>query len=399
MRNGILHLADLHIGASPEPGLDDDYRSRLFQARESLLLSVANWIAEEKSPIGLVLIAGDLFDRHDPPPSSVSAIRAALTQIAQSIPVITLPGNHDEYSYAQCAYRRGDWPGVLVTSPEPHVVWKGQLGDKLCAVVSAVYQAGKVSPGQKLELPSRKAILGPNDSDGLLIGLFHGTLADHFPAAFVEKERCFWLSHKEAADRGYDYLALGHFHSRREWRIGPCLAHYPGPPLGSRVNDPGSGYFSLVRIVGGNPQVEAVDVGPILGCRWDFYETEVQPEQSHQDIADQIVAHYGQVKGSENIVIFPAVKLKGHTTRSDLVKRVQDDLQARGMRCCVVTEGLEQVFPANVESLAAEESLVGHFVRQWKSWREKDQTDCDDAMAVLYEGLLALGWHQTGHGE
>jgi len=152
-------------------------------------------------------------------------------------------------------------------------------------------------------------------------------------------------------------------------------------------------------MVGGNPQVEAVDSGPILGCRWYVWETEVQPEQSHQEIAERIVARYDQLKDNGNIVIFPVVRLKGHTTRSDLVKRVQDDLQTRGMRCCVVTEGLEQVVPADVESLAAEESLVGHFVRQWKSWREKDQTDCDDAMAVLYEGLLALGWHQTGRGE
>lgn len=399
MRNGILHLADLHIGATVDPGLDDDSRLRLSQARDSLLLSIANWLAEEKNPVGLILIAGDLFDRHDPPPSSVSAVRAALMQIAQSIPVITLPGNHDEYSYAQCVYRQGDWPGVLVTCPEPHVVWKGQLGDRPCAVVSAAYQAGKVSPGQKLELPTRKEILEPKDSDGLLIGLFHGTLADHFPAAFVEKERCFWLSHKEAADRGYDYLALGHFHSRREWRIGSCLAHYPGPPLGPRVSDPGNGCFSLIRVVATNPQVEAVESGPILGCRWYVWETEVQPEQSPQEIADQIVAHYGQVKGNKNIVMFPAVKLKGCTTRSDLAKRVQDELQAKGICCCVVTDSLEQVVPVDVESLAAEESLVGHFVRQWKSWREQNQPNCDDATAVLYEGLFALGWHQTGHGE
>ncbi len=220
MRDTILHLADLHLDASPEARLDDAVRARLLEARRGILRALASWIARDESRIGLVLLAGDLFDRHDPPQELVSEALAALTEIARLVPVVTVAGNHDEYSYAQCVYRRGDWPGVLVTTPEPQLVWKGALGESLCAVVAATYQAGKVSPSQQLRLPFRAEILGEGAAPGILIGLFHGTLADHFPEDFLKSERCFWLSHQEAAKAGYDYLDLGHFHTRREWRMG-----------------------------------------------------------------------------------------------------------------------------------------------------------------------------------
>lgn len=404
MRNGILHLADLHIGAAVEPGLDEDLRSRLSQAREDLLMSLARWICADESPVGLVLVAGDLFDRHDPPQASVSAVRAALATIARSVPVITLPGNHDEYSYAQCVYRKGDWPCVLVTACEPQVVWRGELGGRACAVVSAAYQAGKSSPGQRLQLPSRKELLGTDDAGAVLIGLFHGTLADHFPEAFVRSERCFCLSHEEAANRGYDYLALGHYHSRAEWRIGSRLAHYPGPPLGPRISDPGSGCLSLVHVGEANLLVEAVDMASILGCRWEICEIAVHLEESPEQIGERLVAVFGQARRDGNVTLFPVAKLDGNTTRSELVRKVQDYLAEKGLRCAVVAKDLQHVVPANVEALAGEESLVGHFVRQWKAWREQMQASPDDstgmldASTVLYEGLLALGWGNADNG-
>ncbi|MGQ9504913.1 MAG: metallophosphoesterase family protein [Thermogutta sp.] len=398
MRNGILHLADLHVGAAVEPGLDDDLRSRLSQARENLLMSLARWICADENPVGLVLVAGDLFDRHDPPQVSKSNVRTGLATIARSVPVITLPGNHDEYSYAQCVFRQGDWPGILVTTPEPQLVWRGEVGGKTCAVVSAAYQAGKSSPGQKLQLPSRKEVLGKDGPDGVLIGLFHGTLAEHVPETALEAERCFWLSHKEAADRGYDYLALGHFHSRGEWRMGSCLAHYPGPPLGARISDPGSGYFSLVRVDRSSLKVEAVDATSILGFRWEICEIEVHPEESPQEIAQKLIARCGQLGGESNVVTIAVAKLRGSTTHSELAQQVQGILLEQDCRCVVVVEDVERVIPANVEELASEESLVGHFVRQWKAWREQADWSDKDASAVLYEGLLALGWRDVGSG-
>lgn len=397
MRDTILHLADLHLDASPEARLDDAVRAWLLGARRRILNALASWIARDESRIGLVLIAGDLFDRHDPPQEVVSEARTALAEIARLVPVVTVPGNHDEYSYAQCVYRRGDWPGVLVTSPEPQLVWKGQLGDSVCAVVSAAYQAGKVSPGQRLRFPSRSQVMGGDDSNGVLIGLFHSTLADHFPDEFVRNERCFVLSHQEAANAGYDYLALGHFHTRREWRIGACLAHYPGPPLGARIADPGSGQLSLVRIRNGTVTLEGLSAGPMVGCQWMFLDVELQPEEKPREVVERIADRCRNVEANSGIAAIHVARLKGNTIHDNLAEQIQNELRAKGVSCTVVADELEEILSPDIEAMAAEESLVGYFVRSWQEWQSRQEVSRAEAMAVLYEGLLALGWHRANN--
>lgn len=396
MRDAILHLADLHIGAETEPALDDGARNRLTAARHGILKSVAQWVAQPDCRVGLVLIAGDLFDRHDPPLQLIGEVTGVLAELARHVTVITVPGNHDEYSYARSVYRSVGWPGVLVTNPEPQVVWRGELGGRSCAVVSAAYQAGKVAPGQKLSLPNRREVFSDGESGGLLIGLFHATLADHFPREFVDRERCFWLSHQEAADRGYDYLALGHFHTRRRWQLGRCVAHYPGPPLGPRTSDPGSGVLSLLQVQHGSANLRLVEeeAAAILGCAWVFEEIEVLPEATPAAIAQEILKRFtlGERPGTQRL---PVAVLKGTTVQNDLGEEVKAELAKLGCSYVVIAGDLEAIVPPDVEGLAAEESLVGHFVRCWQAWKANDNPSPEKAAAVLYEGLLALGWKQT----
>lgn len=398
MRDSILHLADLHLGANPDDRLDDATRSRLLQARERVLRLLTEWIAREESRIALVVIAGDLFDRHDPAASIVAEVRAALSELTRLVPVILVPGNHDEYSYSQSVFRQGGWPGVIVTDSEPQLVWKGEIGERPCAIVSAAYQAGKVKPGQKLCLPARKDVLN-DDTKGVLIGLFHATLADHFPEEFLRNERCFWLSHQEAAELGYDYLALGHFHARREWRIGRCLAHYPGPPLGPRMTDPGSGHLSIVRLGKRDLGLDSYPAGPLLGCTWGIFEVEVQPADSPDEIVERIAARCRETAKDDRVLTLVVGRLRGNTAHADLAEQVQTELQARGLSCVVAPEGLEQIMPPDVQALAAEESLVGYFVRLWKQWQTQERVTPAEATTVLYEGLLALGWHREKRGQ
>lgn len=396
MRDAILHLADLHIGAETEPALDEAARRRLTAARDGVLKSVTQWVANPDCRVGLLVIAGDLFDRHDPRPELIGEVTAALAELARHVIVITVPGNHDEYSYARCVYRSVGWPGVLVTNPEPQVVWRGDLGGRPCAVVSAAYQAGKVAPGQKLSLPDRREVFSDGEGEGLLIGLFHATLADRFSPDFTAAERCFWLSHQEAAERGYDYLALGHFHTRRRWQLGRCVAHYPGPPLGPRIADPGSGVLSLLQVQygSGNLQLVEKDAVVILGCAWKFHEIEVLPEATPRAIARDIRQKLS-LAGKPDGGSFNVAVLKGATTQNDLVEEVRAELAKINCPCGVAAGNLEEIVPPDVEAMAAEESLVGYFVRRWQQWKTQDKPPSEKATAVLYEGLLALGWKQT----
>lgn len=395
MRNSILHLADLHLGAAPQPNLDERDRSHLVAARHQVLDRLAAWIARQDCPVGLVLIAGDLFDEYAPPLELVASTRAALGKIAQVVPVITVPGNHDEFSYAQCVYRQPGWPGVLVDNPQPRVVWQGDLAGRRCAVVSAAYQAGKVPPGHKLTLPSRKDIFPTNASEGLLIGLFHATVADYFPPHVVQNERCFWISHREAADLGYDYLAVGHIHRRQEWLAGRCLAHYPGPPVGPRLSDPGSGCFSLARWDRSQPRIESLTDASLLGCAWKILEIDVRPDETVEQLGERIVGQFGDGLSQNAVTWSHGVRLKGHTLRPDLVKQLETFFREKALPCVVMADGLEELVPPDIEALAGEESLVGYFVRQWQDWKQAQHVPPAESTAVLYEGLLALGWRRT----
>lgn len=395
MRNSILHLADLHLGAAPQPEIDEPYRSHLLAARHDLLDRLATWIARPDCPVGLVLIAGDLFDEYAPAADLVASVRTALGKIAQVVPVITVPGNHDEFSYAQCVYRQPGWPGFLVNTPHPEVVWRGDLAGHQCAVVSAAYQAGKVPPGHKLTLPSRKDIFPTNPDDALLIALFHATVADYFPPHVVQNERCFWISHREAAELGYDYLALGHIHSRREWLAGRCVAHYPGPPVGPRLSDPGSGCFSLVRWDHGQLRIESLSEASLLGCAWKILEIDVCPDETVERLGERIVRQCGDGPSENSVTWIHGVRLTGHTLCPDLVEQLKKFLCEKALPCVVTAEELEQLVSPDIEALAAEESLVGYFVRQWQEWKQKGNVAAQESTAVLHEGLLALGWRRT----
>ncbi|RMF99551.1 MAG: hypothetical protein D6741_08275 [Planctomycetota bacterium] len=78
MRDRILHLADLHLGANPAASFCADFpdaATRFRENRDSVLERIADWVEDEASRVGLVLVAGDLFHRHDPPADLVDRVR------------------------------------------------------------------------------------------------------------------------------------------------------------------------------------------------------------------------------------------------------------------------------------------------------------------------------------
>ena len=94
----ILHLADLHIGASfPSMGERGEERGRDFL---SAFLRAVEYAAANPKPVDLVAIAGDLFDSHDPDEGLVFQVEAALDRLDKAaLPVLLVPGTHDSPSY------------------------------------------------------------------------------------------------------------------------------------------------------------------------------------------------------------------------------------------------------------------------------------------------------------
>jgi len=380
MRNRILHLADLHLGAEVDRRLSElspERASVLREAREGLLDRLADWVTAPESAIGLVIIAGDLFHRPNPDEETVRRTRLALARMAACVPVVTVPGNHDEYSYPDCVYRKDDWPGVLVRQPTGEVVWEGLLEDtQPVRVVAAAYEAGRAEPGQLVALPRV-------DSNVFAIAAIHGTLEEHISGSVLEGERCFRVRLGLAASLGYRYLALGHIHHPARWDHGGCTAVYPGPPVGASSRDPGSDRIVWVGIEKGKPHLGFEDDEALLGWRWHRREFLVQAGETPEAIVTR--ARLTSVERGAYLV-----QLRGQIDREDFAERLEEQWLGLGIVAVVDDHAARLFEPPDLQVLMTETTLAGEFVRVWQEWRHREEVDDELANSVLLEGLAAL---------
>lgn len=89
----IIHCADLHIGLENGP-IDKEtmFPLRVQDFLDSFDAMVAFAIQEE---VDAILIAGDIFHRNNPNPMLLNAFASRISEVAESLPVVILVGNHD----------------------------------------------------------------------------------------------------------------------------------------------------------------------------------------------------------------------------------------------------------------------------------------------------------------
>jgi hypothetical protein len=142
----LLHLADLHLGWTPARAAARGGRRRAAPPRR--LLGEAVDVALRR--------AGRPGRRRRRPvrvlparagPGRRDAAAAAAPRRRRRRPV-TVPGNHDELTYARSVYRleAAAWPGVLVTRPDPGPVARFRFGGVDVHVTALAYVGG-VTPG------------------------------------------------------------------------------------------------------------------------------------------------------------------------------------------------------------------------------------------------------------
>ena len=197
-----------------------------------------------------MIIAGDLFETHRPGPELVETVLRELRRLEQAnIPVLTVPGNHDEITYHDSVYRqrRNDWPGFLVTNPLPEKVTSLHLEDTPFHFYALAYTGGLTKATELLrEFP-------PAADSGVHVGVFHASLD------WEAGERSMPVSSQGLAAAGYDYVALGHIHRYQEKTVKQTLMLYPGAVEGKTFADPGPAYrVELGRASGGRTAPAAV---------------------------------------------------------------------------------------------------------------------------------------------
>jgi len=229
----LMHLADLHLGASLSY-LGEQSGERARDIESALTRALA--LAPEKN-VDAVLIAGDLFDSFDPPSDLVARVRAAFEEtVAKGMPVILIPGTHDSHHYARCVYTREEFPGVDVLLENGAPIRRDLRGH-------ATYFYG--FSGDRVRRRDTR-LFRRGAGEGFHVALAHGTVngGEHWSAS----SRDFSLNPDELEASGFDYVALGHHHEFREVRRGRPSVVYPGTLEGLKFGENGDRHLIIVNV-------------------------------------------------------------------------------------------------------------------------------------------------------
>lgn len=249
----FIHAADFHLDSAFGALSARQAAARRRESRE-LAFRLANYV--NGHDVGLVLLAGDLFD-------SGSAFRETGEQLAEALgqmraKVFIAPGNHDWFGPGS-PWLTVDWPENV------HIFRESRLtAVELPEWGLTIHGAGFTGPEQAEGF--LKGFAAPADGR-VHIGLLHGAL-DSAEARYDPIRR------EEIAASGLAYLALGHIHKRTEpLTFGGTLCAWPGCPEGRGFDELGEkGFYE--GVVDGDGKV-ALTFVPFARRRYEILEVDV----------------------------------------------------------------------------------------------------------------------------
>lgn len=249
----FIHAADLHLDSAFGALSARQAAARRRESRE-LVFRLANYV--NANGVGLVLLAGDLFD-------SGSAFRETGEQLAEALGqmqarVFVAPGNHDWYGPGS-PWLTASWPENVYIFRESRLT-AAEVPEQNLTVHGAAFTA----PEQAESLLA--GFTAPADGR-VHIGLLHGEL-DGADARYDPIRR------EEAAASGLAYLALGHIHRRTEpLTLGRTVCAWPGCPEGRGFDELGEkGFYEGAIDDGGRVSLTFV---PFARRRYEILEVDV----------------------------------------------------------------------------------------------------------------------------
>jgi len=280
----ILHLADLHLGAGfPSMGERGPERSRDFL---NAYLRAVEHAASPERPVDIVVIAGDLFDTHDPDEGLVFQVESSLDRLSKAkVPVLLVPGTHDAYSYRRSIYRR-------IRLPEgAHVFADAKLapGPLLTVGSERVQTYGVAYDPTVVERP-----LGEFTRTGIAdyhVGILHAALQEN--PMWKIRPSDLPIDRGEIAASGLHYVALGHYHNFVEMREAGSVAVYPGTLEGRKFGEDGARYLVTATLAPGSISIERKpwNTRTVSQTVLDFMSGEIHDERR---LVERIAAFAGE---------------------------------------------------------------------------------------------------------
>ena len=344
----LLHLADLHLGAPFE-----SLGSRAAERQDDLFDAfhrAVDFALDPANRIDGVLVAGDVFDVHDPDQALVHRVLAETRRLTNtSLPVFWIPGTHDRYDDPACVYRHEDLPGVtLLTGARFGEPLRVTINDTALAISGYAYQDGLSSSEPLADLPD----LG---DEVIHVALLHGSVQANLD--WTVKDHYVPITPEAVAAAPVHYLALGHYHNLREWPTTRGVAYYPGTLEGRRFRENGPRFLTVVELDRGaaRPRIET--------HRWNqrtLLEEELDLDTAGFDDAESIV-EWIRARADANTILRVRI---GGTPERPLDEAA---IQAAVAPECFHLEVQDRtdVFKATwVAMFAKEPSVRGEFVRR-----------------------------------
>ena len=239
----IIHTADVHLGAR-----HDDLGEQASAQRErqfAAFTAAIDLALAEK--VDLFLIAGDLFDSNVQPRRSVERVAAQLKRLADSkIRTVVIPGTHDCYDRSSI-YRAYDLKALAGSLADDDLVTV-LSPDKPSVHITAcdVVVHGPVFATKKAPYSPLRDLAGQAGDPPATwrLGMVHGSIA--IPGK-TERDDVV-ITTDEIAATGFDYLALGHWHSAQSSRAGAVTYGYAGAPEAVALDQDRAGKVLLVEL-------------------------------------------------------------------------------------------------------------------------------------------------------
>jgi DNA repair protein SbcD/Mre11 len=269
----FVHAADLHLDSPLRELSRQDTRQveRMRRAtREAFEHLIDLCIAQD---VGLLLLAGDLYD-HDCPNMQIAVfLRNQLRRLEQKgIRVVVIKGNHDADNKITSALSLPANTRVL-SERKPETITFDDLPLRV-AVHGQSFRPGPITENLAASYPT--SLRGYYN-----IGLLHTSLvgtADHDAYAPCTLEQL--IAH------GYDYWALGHIHKRAIIARDPFVI-FPGNLQGRHARESGAKGCFVVKVDDAGRTLSAEFV-PLDVVRWHRAEVDLKGRHVEADLVEGI---------------------------------------------------------------------------------------------------------------
>jgi DNA repair exonuclease SbcCD nuclease subunit len=263
----------------------------------------------------LLVIAGDLYDGDWRDYSTglffskqMSALRAGNVQ------VVWIRGNHDAASKLTAHLHLPDNVREL-SHKRPESFLLERMG---VAVHGQGFETRDVTSDLSLRYPEPKRSL-------FNVGLLHTALEGRAGHASYAPCRLSAL-----VDRGYDYFALGHVHTREVLSEQPWIV-FPGNLQGRHAREPGAKGATLVTVE--SEQVRAVEHRALDEVRWHVAEVDVASERTLDGVLERVREELNAaVAASEGRLAAVRVRIHGASAAHELLalrsERVVEEVRA-----------------------------------------------------------------------